>query len=277
MEWRTQGLSYKAAFDTTYPLEVNIHATHYIPMKLLSAHQPVYLPWLGFFHKVSVSDLFVIFDDVPYSKKMWYNRNKILGPNGAFLLSVPVFASLEEGTKHKDVQIDNTKNWATKHWRSIHVAYRKHPFFSNYSSDLEEIYSRPWVSLAELNITLMKKIMVWLGINTPIVRASDYSFQGEKSALVLDMCIRLEASAYLFGALGRDYAKKDEFKSANVAPLFQDYKHPTYVQYKKIKFEPNMCVLDLLFCHGDASVEIMHAANPSRNDYLDEAKRFLNG
>ncbi len=79
-------------------------------MKLLSAHQPDYLPWLGFFHKVSVSDLFVIFDDVPYSKKMRYNRNKILGPNGAFLLSVPVFFSLEEGIKHKDVQMDNTQN-----------------------------------------------------------------------------------------------------------------------------------------------------------------------
>ena len=37
--------------------------------KLLSAHQPVYLPWLGFFHKLFVSDLFVIFDDVPFSKK----------------------------------------------------------------------------------------------------------------------------------------------------------------------------------------------------------------
>ena len=46
-------------------------------MNILTAHQPVYMPWLGLFHKIAISDTFVWFDDVQYQSKEWDNRNKI--------------------------------------------------------------------------------------------------------------------------------------------------------------------------------------------------------
>ena len=44
---------------------------------ILTAHQPVYLPWLGLFHKIALADEFVFFDQVQYLPKDWMNRNKI--------------------------------------------------------------------------------------------------------------------------------------------------------------------------------------------------------
>ena len=44
---------------------------------ILTAHQPVYLPWLGLFHKISLSDTYVFFDEVQYLPKDWMNRNYI--------------------------------------------------------------------------------------------------------------------------------------------------------------------------------------------------------
>ena len=41
---------------------------------ILTAHQPVYLPWLGLFHKIALSDKFVYFDQVQYLPKDWMNR-----------------------------------------------------------------------------------------------------------------------------------------------------------------------------------------------------------
>ena len=44
-------------------------------MKIVSIHQPGYLPWLGFFKKIESADIFVFLDDVQYSRGKWENRN----------------------------------------------------------------------------------------------------------------------------------------------------------------------------------------------------------
>ena len=53
---------------------------------ILTAHQPVYLPWLGLFHKIALADCFCIFDIAQYQKKDFNNRNKIKTANGSLLL-----------------------------------------------------------------------------------------------------------------------------------------------------------------------------------------------
>ena len=44
---------------------------------ILSAHQPNFLPYLGFFNKMKQSDIFIIRDEVLYIKKEYHNRNRI--------------------------------------------------------------------------------------------------------------------------------------------------------------------------------------------------------
>lgn len=242
---------------------------------LLSAHQPVYLPWLGLFHKIAVADVFVIFDMVPYSRKMFYNRNKILTPNGPTWLSVPVIFSQDNPAPHCEVPVDNTANWRHKHWRSIEMAYVKAPYFKTYADRFKAIYDQPWERLLDLNEALLRLFMDILSIDTPLVRGSDKAFRGQKSDLVLDMCVQMKADAYLFGKLGRDYADTDAFLTAGVAPLFQEYVHPVYEQWPGKPFEPYMCGLDLVFFHGgDKGREIMMSGNPSREECLAEAERM---
>lgn len=234
---------------------------------LLSAHQPVYLPWLGLFHKMAVADQFVIFDAVPYSKKNWYNRNRIKGVNGEIMLSVPVFSKGSAQILQKDIRIQNELNWSTKHWKSLETSYGKTPYFQDYAQDIKNIYDHEWDLLADLNEALLRLLMGYLGIETPLVRASSFEFQGQKSDLVLDMCKQLDARSYLFGGLGRGYADEDAFNDAGVIPFFQEYVHPTYEQGRG-EFLPYMSVLDLLFYTGKDSREILLSGNPVREDYL---------
>ena len=56
----------------------------------LTAHQPVYLPWLGLFHKINLCDYFCYFDIVQYQHKDYNNRNLIKTNSGAKWLTVPV-------------------------------------------------------------------------------------------------------------------------------------------------------------------------------------------
>src|SRR6187401_3788283 len=63
--------------------------------RVVTAHQPTYLPWLGLFHKIALSDAFVIFDDVLYDDRDYVNRNRIRGPSGPLWLTVPVLTAPE--------------------------------------------------------------------------------------------------------------------------------------------------------------------------------------
>ena len=131
---------------------------------ILTAHQPVYLPWLGFFHKIILSDKYVFLNNVQYSKNDWINRNKIKTCNGEIYLTVPVYKS----KKICDIEIDNSVNWRKKHWNSIQQAYSKSKFFKNYSSFFEDLYQKEWIKLHELNEYIINWVLHELEIDTKL-------------------------------------------------------------------------------------------------------------
>ncbi|MBO0584707.1 hypothetical protein EXQ36_10090 [Clostridium botulinum] len=81
---------------------------------ILTAHQPVYLPWLGLFHKIALSDVYCFFDDVQYLRRDWNNRNKIKTSNGDIWLTVPVLSKGHMEKSIKDIEINNTIDWRKK-------------------------------------------------------------------------------------------------------------------------------------------------------------------
>jgi hypothetical protein len=227
---------------------------------ILTAHQPVYLPWLGLFHKIALADRFCIFDIAQYQKKDFNNRNKIKTHSGPIWLSVPVESKDHFSKTLAQIKILNN-GWNRKHFTSIDLAYRKAPFYRDYIGALEAILMmRSYENLAELNRATLEFGLRALNIKTPIFTASDYEFRGQKSDLVLDMCKQLGATVYIFGAQGRDYADVDSFASAGIDARFQDYQHPTYSQQHGA-FEPYMSVIDLLFNAGPRSAEILMTGN----------------
>jgi hypothetical protein len=116
---------------------------------VVGIHQLHYLPWLRYFHKIECSDVFVILDDIQYNKNGYQNRNRIKTPQGDLMLTVPVFDRFAQSLD--SVRIDNKRNWAAKHWRSIEQSYRRAPYFERYAPVLSAFYQRPWETLNELN------------------------------------------------------------------------------------------------------------------------------
>ena len=232
---------------------------------ILTAHQPVYLPWLGLFHKIALSDMFCVFDDVQYLKKDWNNRNRIKTNSGALWLTVPVLTSGHREKSIREIRINNTIGWRRKHWDTILFAYKKAPYFSRYADFFEDLYKKEWDSLVKLNDYILFYLFKEIGISVKICRASDEKFEGVKSDLVLDMCKKLGADVYIFGALGRDYAEMDKFEQAGIKIYFQDYHHPEYPQLYD-KFVPYMSVIDLLFNCGDNSLDILMSGNTQKKD-----------
>lgn len=232
---------------------------------ILTAHQPVYLPWLGLFHKAALADSFVSFNQVQYLPKDWNNRNKIKTPNGPIWLTVPVLTSGHREKPLSEIEISNDVPWQRKHWKSISLSYKNAPYFSRYAPFLEDVYQRKWSRLAELNDHMLRYFLEALGIQVEFLDASEFQFQGKKSELVLDMCRQLKADVYIFGEMGKDYADVESFKRDGVRPVFQKYEHPTYPQLHG-DFVPYLSIIDLLFMCGEKSRDIVMQGNLSRGE-----------
>ncbi len=229
---------------------------------ILTAHQPVYLPWLGLFHKIALADMFISFDQVQYQPKDWNNRNRIKTPQGCIWLSVPVLRKGYLDKTISDIEINNTEPWARKHWRSLKNAYSKAPYFADYAAFFEDTYNKRWESLVELNTYMLRWFLDALRIRVPVHSAGEWQFHGEKSDLVLDMCLQVGANQYIFGALGHDYADVQAFEKAGVKACFQNYSHPVYRQLHG-DFVPYLSIIDLLFNCGDESLDILLSGNIS--------------
>lgn len=227
---------------------------------ILTAHQPVYLPWLGLFHKIALAEQFCVFDIAQYQTKDFNNRNKIKTHAGPIWLTVPVESKDHFSKRVGQIRIINN-GWNRKHFKSIDMAYRKAPFYRDYIGELEAILvARSYENLADLNRATLDFALRALDIHIPIVTASDYEFSGRKSELVLDMCRQLKASSYIFGAQGRNYADVGSFNAVGIDVRFQDYQHPVYPQQHGA-FEPYMSVIDLLFNAGPDSARILMSGN----------------
>lgn len=234
---------------------------------ILTAHQPGFLMWLGTFDKIARADLFVAFDAVQYERHGYTNRNWIKTHTGPLMLTVPVLAKDHFDKRLCDLEIQ-PGNWARKHMRSIQLAYMHAPYFEQHYAGVGAILDMfsEGGKLCDLNLDLLRYFMRALGIQVPIVRASDYDFQGSKSQLVLDMCLKLKADKYIFGGQGEGYADKEGFRREGVEPIFQQYKHPIYPQLHGA-FAPNMSVFDLLANCGPDSLAILKGEENERSSH----------
>ncbi len=242
---------------------------------IVSGHQPVYLPWLGLFHKLSLCDTFVYMDTVQYLTKDWNNRNKIRTPHGWMWLTVPVDRKKSSGKMLPEIVIRGHDRpeakdfWQNEHWRNIECNYAKAPYFDTYAEDLRTFYlDRIWTRLVDVCWAQFELFRGWLSLDDrQVVRMSEFQFEGTKDRLVLSHCLKLGADRLVMGALGRNYADPELFKQHGISVYFQDYDHPAYRQ-RFPGFESHLSVLDLILNHGPESADILLRGNVTRSDLL---------
>lgn len=227
---------------------------------IISIHQPDFLPWLGFFNKVRLSDLLVIGDHVQYRNKGYQNRNRIKTVKGAQWLTVPVVH--DWGQAINEVHILNKEQnggiWSDLHLRTLEVNYSKAPYYDKYIGIFEKIYKKRIELLAESNLEFLNAVFSILGINVPIKKTSEANLKNSKTDLIIEICKAINADAYLSGMGGAKYMEKELFTQNGIQILYNNYEHPTYnQQFMKLGFQPNMSVIDLIFNHGPESLDII--------------------
>jgi len=218
---------------------------------IVSVHQPNYLPWVGLFHKMALSDVFVIFDDVQLVRgKSYVTRTRIKTPNGTTWLTVPVLGK-GDFKNINEVEIVTTDNWRKKHLKSIDFAYRKAKYYSEYIDVFREIYAKEWTKLVDLNCEIIRVMNKVLDIRAELVFSSKLSDGIERSGLdkIMQIVKEVKADTYLTGTGkgSQRYMDEEVFKKAGIQLQYQDFVHPIYLQLWGGEFVENLSMVDLMF------------------------------
>jgi len=223
---------------------------------IVAVHQPQYIPWLGYFHKIAACDKFVFLDNVQYKQREFQNRNRIRVDKGWAWLTVPVITSEGSRIKMSEVAIDNTMPWQRKHLGSIKTAYSSSAYFNVHFPFFEDVFLRRWDKLAVLNVHIVRYILAYLSIDTPICFESELDVRTTRTVRIIDICKRLGASAYLSGVGAKTYLDESLFQASDIELKYQEFHHPEYKQCFE-PFMPYMSIIDLLFNEGPRAKEIL--------------------
>lgn len=224
---------------------------------IISINQPAYLPWLGYFHRIAISDLHIVLDHVQFEKNSFNNRNKVRTKEGWCWLTVSLRTKGKFGRLFiNQLEISHNSRWAKKHWDTIRFNYAKAPYFAQHAPFFERVYSQRWDYLIDLMREITNYLLDAFQLKTPLLFSSEMEIEGKKGGLVLNICHAVGANVYISGPVGRNYLSEQLLQEAGIRVIYQDYNHPTYPQVYP-GFEPYMSAIDLLFNCGPNSMEIL--------------------
>jgi hypothetical protein len=227
-------------------------------MKIVSIHQPNYMPWLGYFRKLESSDYFVFFDNVQMPGGKSYVYRSGIDIRGAHhWLSVPI------SNKGKFLQINKAKimdnKWITKHIKTLDLNYAYSPWRSIIKDNIAPILSKEHRFIADLNIELITVLMEIIGIkNTAIVRASSMDLESDGANSIDDILSILKADVYLTGqGSGTSrYLNIDKMNSRGIDVRFVKDSFPEYRQPHKT-FIGGLSIIDAILNCGPEEVYSM--------------------
>ncbi len=172
----------------------------------------------------------LIYTGEPYQKQSYRNRCTILSANGPLDLSVPVIHSGSQPLHTSEVKISYSTNWTKDHLGAIRSAYGKSPFFEYYFENIAKILNRRSEFLCELAGETLEFACSKTGLEKTI----------RPSAEALDGKINCSQSAI-------EPKEREMFIGSSYPQVFET----------KFPFQPNLCILDLLFNCGPESEMIL--------------------
>lgn len=216
---------------------------------IVAIHQPNYLPWLGYFHKIAKADVFIFLDDVQFSKGSYTNRVQILRDGRPVWLTQPVHHRFGQAiTEVEFLQAD----WVARHLDTLRGAYVRAPAFREVWPALREMMSAvAGFGLATANRRLIEAIAGRLGLGARFCAASDFNVGGTNGDTRLAQIVAAVAPGgiYLSGRGGAKYQDENTFTAAGLSLAYSEFRHPIYLQSPD-GFTPGLSIVDALFSAG---------------------------
>lgn len=207
--------------------------------------QPYFFPYIGYFQLIAAVDVFVVYDNIKYTKKGWINRNRILQNGKDVMLSLP----LKNDSDYLDIcdrELSSSLN-KSKLLGQIKEMYRRAPYFPQTFALIEGIINYEDVNLFGFLHNSLIKICEHLNISTEIRVSSTLEIEADLIGQdkVLALCKAVNTSMYVNAIGGLELYSKETFSENGIDLKFIRSMPFTYPQFDSA-FVPWLSIIDVM-------------------------------
>ena len=220
--------------------------------------QPYFFPYIGYFQLINAVDVFVVYDNIQFTKKGWFHRNRILINGKDKMFSVP----LKKDSDYLDVAqrelADSFYNESKKVIRRIKASYQKAPYYKKVMPLIEECFQRGSGNLFEFIHTSLELLIRFLRIDTTMIISSaidiDHTLKSQNK--VIAICKNLNADIYINAIGGQDLYMPEVFRNNGIELCFLKTKS---IEYKQLDndFVPWLSIIDVMMFNSKKEIKKM--------------------
>lgn len=216
--------------------------------------QPYFVPYIGYFQLIAAVDLFIVYDNIKYTKKGWINRNRFLCNGRDEMLSLPLKGD-SDLLDIRDRRLAADFN-GSRLINQLAGAYRKAPYFEKAFPLVEEILRQKEENLFQFLYRSIVMVCEHIGIATEIRVSSDipinHSLKNQDKVLAL--CESVGTHIYVNAIGGLDLYSKMDFLARNIELKFIRSKPFVYPQFDN-EFVPWLSIVDVLMFNSNETIQ----------------------
>ena len=111
-------------------------------MKIVTGHQPAFLPWVGLLHKVMIADVFIFMDVAKFRKRAFMHRNKIQINDSAHFIGLKLNQKSDQQYCHEVSISSSHKNNLEEVYNKIIFTYKKYKYFKDLDTFLVRSFDK---------------------------------------------------------------------------------------------------------------------------------------
>lgn len=233
--------------------------------------QSMLFPWVGLLEQVRLSDVFVHYDDVQFSKGSFVNRVQLKMPDGMRWMTVPL-SKVHLGARIDEVQILPPSQWRERHFDLLKRSLGGAPYASDALGIVEEVYATEYPHLGALARASMLALADYFGIdvNARFVDVTTLNIPGSNSDRVLGVVKQLHGDVYITGHGAARYLNHEQFERSGVQVEYINYRLVPYPQSHG-SFTPYVSGLDLVAHCGRAGIEYICSESLPWRKFVNES------
>lgn len=207
--------------------------------------QPYFFPYIGYFQLIQSVDLFVVYDNIKYTKKGWINRNRMLQNGKDVMFSLPLKSDSDSlDVCDRELATDFNREKLLNQFKG---AYRRAPYFEQAFSLVERVVRFEDRNLFHFLHNSITSTCKHLGIGTEIRVSSEISIDHslKNQDKVLALCEALGASTYVNAIGGVELYSRKTFSNKGIEIKFIKTKPFEYPQLGG-DFVPWLSIIDVM-------------------------------